>query len=301
MSAAAPRQTQIRSASWAGTLRMTLGGDGLLVETRDAITGAWSPSRQLFYDEIQAVYSYRIFDWAYLPVAILYGVGGGIVLLIAGLAGDAKSSTWMLGYSLLALMILALAVYRIFVVQRSMVRVDAVTGPLVFSTRHAPFVQELMSRLPAAQEAWAGEAAAAPAPPSPAGPVTPPAATGWGPPPPPTVLPGSVSPPAAGMPGGELPPPPAPPAPGPLRPPAPGPPVALDTAAAGPPVAGPVHPPTAPPPVAGPAAEPGPAPAPEPAAGDSRWAWQPPVAPEAASAKEDEPEPGPTPGTHTES
>jgi hypothetical protein len=213
----------MKTAGWSGTQRFTLAPDGLLVESRDLLTGAWSPSRQIFYDEILAVYTYRLPDWGYLPVALLYGILGLLVLGIAGVAGNANPVTWTLSLVLLALVTLTLAAYRVLVVQRSFVRLDTVTGLFTFASRQEQFVQQLTAtlgaRAPAAGAAPANAASAnapaapAPSPPAPGldMPAAPPAAAS---PPPESPAGEAVSEPAAAASSarGPVPPAPAPPA-----------------------------------------------------------------------------------------
>src|SRR5437867_7740157 len=147
MSGKSPSETRIRSVSVAGITRVTLGPEALLAESRDPLFGVWTPTRQIFYDEIRAVYRYRVRDWGYLVPGLLYALVGGLVLLIAGAAGRADASTWVLSFSLLGALLVALCAYRIFVAQRPMVRLDTVTGPFKFTTRHDEFVGSLASRL----------------------------------------------------------------------------------------------------------------------------------------------------------
>src|SRR5437763_2211088 len=145
MSGRLPSDTRIRSVSVAGVTRVTLGPEALLAESRDPLFGVWTPTRQVFYDEIRAIYRYRVRDWGYLVAGLVYALIGGLVLLIAGAAGGANASTWVLSFSMLGALLVALCAYRIFVAQRPMVRLDTVTGPFMFATRHDEFVASLMS------------------------------------------------------------------------------------------------------------------------------------------------------------
>src|SRR5207248_6230237 len=115
--------------------------------------GVWSPTLQIFYDEIRALYRYRVRDWGYLVVGLLYAVVGGLVLLFAEAAGQASLPTLLLSLSMLGALIIALCAFRIFVVQRSMVRLDTVTGPFKFATAREEVVAALASRVVAAPAA----------------------------------------------------------------------------------------------------------------------------------------------------
>src|SRR5438874_10818278 len=100
MAQKASTRDRIRSVSVTGITRVTLGPEALLAESRDPLFGVWTPTRQIFYDEIRAVYRYRVRDWSYLIVGLLYALLGGLVLLIAGAAGEAKAATWALSFGL---------------------------------------------------------------------------------------------------------------------------------------------------------------------------------------------------------
>src|SRR5687768_17188603 len=120
---AATGNQQIRSASWSGAERVTLVEDGILVESRDALTGSWSPSRQVFFDEVRAVYRYRQPDWPYLAVILLYGLLALVFLGIVSAAMRTVGDEAVIAGGLVALALLALGVYRILLVQRPCVRV----------------------------------------------------------------------------------------------------------------------------------------------------------------------------------
>jgi len=96
-----PSALRAKSASVTAITRVTLGPEALLAESRDPLFGVWTPTRQIFYDEIRAVYRYRVRDWSYLIVGVLYALLGGLILLIAGAAGQAKAATWALSFGLL--------------------------------------------------------------------------------------------------------------------------------------------------------------------------------------------------------
>jgi len=168
-----PAALRVKSASVTGITRVTLGPEALLAESRDPLFGVWTPTRQIFYDDIRAIYRYRVRDWSYLVVALLYALLGGLILLVAGSVGQATASTWAVSFGLLGALVAALCAYRILVAQRPMLRLDTITGPFRFATRQDDFVASLTSRLVAA-----APAAAAPAPqPEPTSPPQPPAGT----------------------------------------------------------------------------------------------------------------------------
>src|SRR5437868_2061995 len=129
---AAVQSKRIKSVNLWGTQRLTLADEALVVEERTPVTGAWQPARRIYYDDIQAVYTYEAADWAYLATAILYGFLGGLALVVVGTTASVSAATWALGLGLLALFIAALAGYRIFLALRPWVRVEAVTGSYVF-------------------------------------------------------------------------------------------------------------------------------------------------------------------------
>src|SRR5207237_1484391 len=101
MSQKPPPAIRARSASVSAITRITLGPEALLAESRDPLFGVWTPTRQIFYDEIRAVYRYRVRDWSYLVVGFLYALLGSLILLIAGSAGQAKASAWAVSFGLL--------------------------------------------------------------------------------------------------------------------------------------------------------------------------------------------------------
>lgn len=140
--------TRVKSVSLAGTQRISLGEEGILVETRDPLVGVWSPSRQIYYDEIRALYTFKTLDWAYLVPAALYAVVAipVLVLICYQLANSAQ--TWFALFSLTGTVLLALTVYRIFVLQIPMIALDCLSGPYSFSTRDKTFVPKLLARLP---------------------------------------------------------------------------------------------------------------------------------------------------------
>src|SRR2546421_7562158 len=103
-----PAPIRVQSVRVTGVTRVTLGPEALLAESRDPLFGVWTPTRQIFYDEIRAVYRYRVRDWSYLVVALLYALLGGLILLIAGSAGQAEASTWAMSFRLLGALLATL-------------------------------------------------------------------------------------------------------------------------------------------------------------------------------------------------
>ena len=140
----AKKSEQIKYSNALESFVLTLRADHLESGSPGFLGGS-SGGRQIFYDEIEAIYRYRQPDWSALTLVFLIATVFGLVGLGIYFAFDSPPIgilCWIFGLAWCAYFI-----YSGFIRQKSMVRLVATSGTIEFRCKNEDFFQNLMSHL----------------------------------------------------------------------------------------------------------------------------------------------------------
>lgn len=142
----APPPLSFTTPGITGVRRVTFEEDSLFIEARDNLVGLFQPLEEIFWEEVEAVYTWTTPDWTGMTVML------GLMIPILSIAGLGLSAglpePWAAALTLLlgVTLVVVILFVNIWVVPRRHVRVIGAGREIRFHTTEVSVVRSLLQQ-----------------------------------------------------------------------------------------------------------------------------------------------------------